>query len=190
MRRRTLHCVAVMRLVLALLAPSGVATVHANSADYELYIENSPVKAGTVTPNTGTHRFSANSVVALSAYAEPGYEFAYWIGDVSDPKAKSTTVQVNTSKIIVAVFKPVYDEEMEERISIGGGGGTGRGQAGVLAPMRVDLRSPGFSISGGGGGDVKRVPVPVSTQVVVTPEPATILLVGLGAVALRRRRRP
>ena len=186
MRRRTLHFVAVMRLVLALVIPGGVATVYADAPGYELCIEHSPVKAGTVTPNTGTHRFSANSVVTVSADAEQGYEFAYWIGDVSDPKAKSTTVHVNASKIVVAVFKPAYDEEIENQISIGGGGGRG----GPLAPTRVDFGIPGFSITGGGGGGgFKKVPTPVSVPVVVTPEPTTILLLGLGALAIRRRRR-
>ncbi len=189
MQRRTLHFVAVMRLVLALIVPGGVGTAWADTTGCELCIENSPVSAGKVSPNTGTHRFTPNSVVTLSAEPEPGYEFAYWIGDVSSPKSKSTTVQLNTSKIVVAVFEPAYDESVEkDLVATGGGGGSGggRGRNSSLVPMRVDLRSPEFTISGGGGG-VKTVPVAV--PVVVTPEPSTFLLLGLGSVAIRRRRR-
>lgn len=177
-----------MRLVLALVIPGGLGAAYADTPGCELCIENSPVAAGKVTPNSGTHRFSPNSVVTLSAEAELGYEFAYWIGDVSNPKAKSTTVQLDTSKIVVAVFEPAYDEDVEKEMMVGGGGGGGRNRGGPFGPMHVDFRNPGFSISGGGGG-VKRVPVPVAVPVVVTPEPSTILLVGLGALAVRRRRR-
>lgn len=189
MRRRTLHFVTVVRLILALIVPGGIGTAWADTTGYELCIENSPVSAGTVSPNTGTHRFTPNSVVTLSAEAGDGYEFAYWIGDVSNPKARSTTVQLNSSKIVVAVFEPAYDETIEKDMIAGGGGGGGGGGGrggGSLAPMPVDLRSPAFSISGGGGG-VKKVPVP--GPVVVTPEPSTVLLLGAGAVALRRKRR-
>jgi len=188
MKQRKLQPVApVLAWVLSVLTIiSATGPVHAQDSACELCIEHSPARAGTITPDTGTHRYQPNSVVALSADPQPGYQFAYWIGDVSNPKTPSTTVRLDTSKIVVAVFKPAPMEEAEPKISIGGGGGGG----GSLVPTKVDLSSPGFGIaggSGGGGGGVRKVAVPV--PVVVTPEPATVLLLGLGTLVLRRKRR-
>lgn len=169
-------------LVLALTLVGVTSPAGAQASGYELCVEYSPARAGTVTPDTGTHHFSANVIVTLSAEPQPGYQFAYWIGDVSNPKTPSTTVRLDTSKIVVAVFKPAPMEETEPKISIGGGGGGG----GSLVPTKVDLSSPNFSISGGSGGGTRKVAVPV--PVIVTPEPATVFLLGLGTFALRRKR--
>lgn len=167
-------------LLLALMIVGAAGSACAQSPAYELCIEYSPLKAGAVTPDTGTHRYQPNSVITLSADPQPGYQFAYWIGDVSNPKAPSTTVRLDTSKIVVAVFKPTPIEETDRKITIGRGGG------GSLVPTKADLTSPSFSISGGGGA-VRKVAVPV--PVIVTPEPATIFLLALGTFALRRKRR-
>lgn len=155
------------------------ARVYGETFAYELCIEQSPAKAGKVTPDSGTYRFSANTVVALSAEPQPGYRFVYWLGDVADPGSKHTTVQVNETKIVVAVFQPEEKDPVEEKFHLGGGGG------GSLVPTAVDLRTPGCSPAGGGKSKTNTVIVPV----IVTPEPTTILLVALGTLALRRRRR-
>jgi hypothetical protein len=146
---------------------------------YELCIEQSPAQAGKLSPDSGTHRFSADAVVVLSAEPEPGYQFACWLGDVADPKSQRTTVRVSSSKMVVAVFHPA-EADYPKEVLIGGGGG---GRSSTVA-TRIDLSTPGWSIGGGGKvkSEVITVPVPV-------PEPATILLLGLGAVALRRRLR-
>ena len=130
-------------------------------------------------PIPAPHRYRPNSVVTLSAEPQPGYQFAYWIGDVSNPKTPNTTVRLDTSKIVVAVFKPALIEEPEPRIAFGGGGGGG----GALIPTKVDLSTPNVSISGGGTRKIV-VPVPIHT-----PEPATALLLAFGTLALRRRSR-
>jgi len=159
----------------------GIASGDPDTSAYELCIEQSPAKAGKVSPDSGTHRFSANSVVALSAEPQRGYQFAYWLGDVADPKSQRTTVQVNAPKIIVAVFRPADEDPFEKDITGGGGGGGG----GTLLPTAMDLSSPGWSPSGGGGTPKTRT---VFVPVIVTPEPATVILFGLGTLALRRRR--
>jgi len=169
--------------VAAVLALGLAACGHAQTGAYELCIEQSPVQAGKLSPDSGTHRFSPDAVVVLSAEPQPGYQFAYWLGDVSDPKSQRTTIQVSSSKVVIAVFQPANRDCPEEVLrGTGGGGGGGGG----MAATRIDLSSPGWSIGGGGGGKVKSevitVPVPV-------PEPATILLLSLGALALRRRLR-
>jgi hypothetical protein len=180
----------VAQFVVSLAGLLSVApVVYATGAEqtapaYELCIEHSPVKAGTVTPQIGTHRFSANSVVTLSADPRPGYQFAYWIGDVSNPESRQTTVRVDTAKMVVAVFRTAQDGNQERKFSLGGGGGG----ATRLVPAALDLKEPGFSISGG-PSKAKATVVPVPVPTVPTPEPTTIVLLGLGGLALRRRTR-
>jgi hypothetical protein len=173
------------RVVAAILALGLAARGHAQTAAYELCIEQSPAQAGRLSPDSGTHRFSSDAVVVLSAEPQPGYQFAYWLGDVSDPKSQRTTIQVSSSKMVVAVFQPA-DRDYPEEVLVGVGVGVGGGGGGGMAATRIDLSTPGWSIGGGSGGKVKSeiitVPVPV-------PEPATILLLSLGALALRRRLR-
>jgi len=164
--------------------PSGPPTRQITSENaeprpaYELWLDQSPAQAGKLSPDSGTHRFAADEVVVLSAEPQPGYQFAYWLGDVADPKSQRTTVHVNSSKVIVAIFQPADDDPSKEVLLEGGGGG-----GGGLFPTRIDLSMPGYSLAGGGKGQSKLVPVPVPI-----PEPATVLLLGLGALALRRRR--
>ena len=149
---------------------------------YHLFIEQSPARAGVVKPNAGRHRFYANCVVTVSAEPQAGYQFAFWLGDVGDPKAPTTTVHVDSTKVVVAVFRPVETKRIPDEHGGAGGGGSGPGS---LMPSITDLSTPGYALSLGGAvrpdAEIRIVPV-------VTPEPATIALLALGAVALRRRR--
>jgi hypothetical protein len=162
----------------AVLAFSLATCGYGQTAAYELCIEQSPARAGKLSPDSGTHRITADAVVTLTAEPQPGYQFAYWLGDVADPKAQRTTVQVNSSKIIIAVFQPA-DRDYPTEVLIGGGGG-----GGGAVPTRIDLSTPGYSLAGGAKSkpEIVRVPVPVPV-----PEPATIALLGLGALTLRRK---
>ena len=157
----------------------------ATTPAYELCIDQSPAQAGKLSPDSGTHRFNADAVVVLSAEPQPGYQFAYWLGDVADPKAQRTTIQVDSPKVVVAVFEPAHMDYPKQEF-LGGAGGGGRGGA---VPTRIDLSTPGWSLAGGGGkvrAEVVTVPVPVPVPV---PEPTTIVLLSLGALALRRKLR-
>jgi hypothetical protein len=168
--------------VAAVFALGLAACAHGQTPAYELCIEQSPAQAGKLSPDSGMHRFAADAIVTLSAEPQPGYQFAYWLGDVADPKARRTTVQVNSSKIVVAIFQPV-DRDYPTEVLIGGGGGGGGGGA---VPTRIDLSTPGYGLAGGTAKSKPQiVPVPVPVPV---PEPATIALLGLGALALRRKR--
>ncbi len=165
MRWRSLRVSAALALGLAVAAS-------AESPHFDLCIEQSPAKAGIVTPDSGTHRFAANSVVTLSAEPQTGYRFAYWLGDVADPASKNTTVHVDSPKVIVAIFKPVEDDLLEN--TLGGGGGTS------LVPTFVAFGSSGFSSCSGSRTETH------STTPIHTPEPTTLGLLALGALALRR----
>lgn len=148
-------------------------------AQYELCIEQSPAQAGKLSPDSGTHRYAADAIVVVSAEPQPGYQFAYWLGDVADPKSQRTTVRVNSSKVVIAIFQPAKEDYSTEFLLRGGGGGGG------AVPTRIDLSTPGGGIAGGVASS-KPVVVPVPVPV---PEPATILLLGAGVLALRRKRR-
>lgn len=159
-----------MSAVLALgLAASGSC----ETLDYDLSIEQSPAQAGRITPESGMHRFSANSVVTLSAEPQPGYQFAYWLGDVDDPAARRTSVRVNSPKVIVAVFKPA-DESLVERKLAGGGG--------MLSPAARDFGVQSWTIPAGRRAISNEIPN------IHVPEPATAILLTLGVLALRNRR--
>jgi hypothetical protein len=169
----------------AVLALGLTGRGYGQGSAYELCIEQSPAQAGRLTPDSGTHRFSADAVVVLSAEPQPGYQFAYWLGDVADPKAQRTTVQVNSPKVVVAVFQPARRDYPKEILGGGGGGGGGSKTVATL----VDLSTPGWSIASGGTrakAEIASKPVPLPAPV---PEPATIALLGLGALALRRKLR-
>lgn len=164
-------------VILALGLSSLTTRAYADASEYELLIEHSPVTGGKVTPNAGRHRFSANSTVAIAANPQPGYQFAYWLGDVADPTVERTTVLVNASKLVVAVFEPEPEKRLMDEVKLGGGFG-----GDMLSPTAIDLSSPGWSPAGGRRPDTRTVII----TPIHTPEPATVVLLGLGTLALRR----
>jgi hypothetical protein len=181
-RRKTIYPgLWAWAVILAMVLTGPMAWASGGPPSYELCIEQSPATAGTVSPNSGRHCFSANSTVTLSADPQPGYQFACWLGDVSNPTAERTTVLLNGPKIVVAVFQPAPKKHLEAQSGTGGGG-FGPGAA---IPTAIDLSAPGWSPAGGARPGTRVVHVPV----IVTPEPATVLLLALGTLALRRRRR-
>ena len=153
----------------------------------ELMIEQSPSDAGRITPGAGVHRFIPNTQIEITAVPQQGFQFAYWLGDVSDPTSSTTNIHLNDSKAIIAVYEPmapVPGDDDEIRRNGGGGGGGGAG----LRPSHADFFSMPFSAPGGSisGGQS------VTYQVIATepvPEPATLCLLGMGSMALARCRK-
>jgi hypothetical protein len=161
-----------------------------------LLLQQTPENGGTITPGTGVHHIELNSRVTLTAVPQPGYQFVYWLGDVSDPTLKQTTAYLNAPKIIVAVFERTeydLDGDTELLYSIPGGL-RGRPRAGA-----ADYARQGFS---GGGGrrpgrpparpPLPEPPIPPGEIPVPIPEPATVVLLGLGgflALAGRRQKK-
>ncbi|RKY05836.1 MAG: hypothetical protein DRP65_12560 [Planctomycetota bacterium] len=170
---------------------------------YSLLIEQSPIGAGKVAPQLGVYKAGLDEVVTLTAIAKPGYQFVYWLGDVTDPTINETTILVDSPKIVIAVFeRSEFDLPLEAGIVSGlGGGGLHR------VP---DFRPRG---GGGGGGQFQKPPEPVEPSEPLEddfpvpaepfpvpenddeeiPEPATAALFGLGTLLLslsRPKRKP
>lgn len=76
--------------------------VQAPPAQHTLTVEVSG--EGTTSPAPGVHSFAEGSLVNLNAQPSTGWVFVGWSGGVADPTAASTTVHVNTDKIVKAFF--------------------------------------------------------------------------------------
>jgi hypothetical protein len=176
------NAIRAVFIVIALCFLGLPARAGGQTSSYELCIDQSPARAGIIRPDSGTHRFSADSVVTISAEPQPGYQFAYWLGDVADPKSQQTTIQLNGPKMVVAVFRPADRDPVEPMGSAAGGGGD------AALPSFHDLSTPGWNLAGGGGPKTTTQAMPVYVPVVLTPEPTTVVLLALGTLALRRRR--
>ena len=74
---------------------------------YTLSIGTDPFEGGTTSPTVGDHLYSEDEVVPVAATAGTGYRFVSWTGDVDDPYAPSTTVTIDSDKIITANFEEV-----------------------------------------------------------------------------------
>ncbi len=154
---------------------------HCQTSGVALLVQRTPAKGGIVVPSTGVHYFAMNSEVVLIAVPKPGYQFVCWLGDVTDPTSSRAVAYLDRPKIVIAVFARISDELLfvAESPSAGGsggsfgGGGLSRAQEPTPPgrPSQLPLRPP-------------KPPI-----VIVIVEPSTILLLGLGAVVLRRRRR-
>lgn len=78
----------------------------------ELTMAVSPAGAGTTLPAVGgPYSKNLNEVVAISAAPEAGYAFSHWTvsagSAVADPIAASTTVTMDQSKTVTAVFSEI-----------------------------------------------------------------------------------
>jgi len=159
-----------------------------------LMLEVSPVEGGSVNLSPGVHTFDRDSEVTLNATPKAGFQFVCWLGNVTNARNSSTSVFLDTPKIIIAVFeRSKFDEvEVEQPPDLSAGGGGLR-------------RSPGESgsrLSGAGGrrppGGPSRprqdVPVPDEDDTgedppAPIPEPASIAFMLAGALAIVKRSR-
>ena len=159
---------------------------------YSLLIEQSPVDAGKVAPQLGVYKAELDEVVTLTAIAKPGYQFVYWLGDVTDPGTNETTILVDSPKIVIAVF-----ERSEFELLLEAGIVSGRGRGGLRGRPDFKPRRGGGAAGGMPPEEEKpppghEFPVP-ENDVEKIPEPATAALLGLGAASLvvgRRQRKP
>lgn len=202
-KKSDLISIGFSRAILAVVVFAAILSGPAYCSAASLLLQQTPVSGGQINIGTGIHQFDLNSDVALVATPKAGYQFMYWLGDVSDPTSASTMAYLDGPKIIIAVFERVgyefsLEDEIEGKMDIGGGSGRGglRGSAGD------------YSRQGGGGTGGKRPhkyrppgpPVfeepppeqefPVPGEDTEVPEPATSILLGLGSLlAIKRRKK-
>jgi hypothetical protein len=181
-------CSAVIVCCAALLfcCFSAQAAVQENGTS--LMLEMSPAEGGQLNIPTGVHAYDMYADVTLKATPKPGYQFVCWLGSVSNSVTSSTTVFLNSPKMVIAVFeRNEYETPGAESFTMVGGGGEGGGM----------MRSEGLS----GPSDVSPSPRPPHTPhyhpynpplpppPVPTPEPATVALFFTGFLMIVNRRK-
>ena len=70
----------------------------------ELTLALTPSGGGVTTPTAGSHTYDVGAVVTVSAAANAGLRFGYWLGDVANTLSAATTVTIDASKTVTAHF--------------------------------------------------------------------------------------
>ena len=174
-------------IALTIIAGGLVFPAYCQASDIELLVRQTPTKAGITTPIAGVYRFAPGSEVMLTASPKPGYEFSFWLGDVSDPAANSTVVRIDKPKIVIAVFEQAGAGNLEGLETVPGGGGGGGG--GGLFPTATYFGSPGGLSAGGGSPKAQKIIYSINGDTPEVPEPATGALLVLGSLFAFARRR-
>lgn len=153
---------------------------YCQTSDITLFVQQTPDGGGQTNPISGIYHFAPNSEVTLTATPSPGYQFVYWLGDVSNPETNSTVVHLNKPKIVVAVF-----EQSDSSFSGGGSSGGGSG----LTTTGGNL-SMGGGLSSTTGAKPQKIAYPSSGDgAPEVPEPATGILLALGSMLFLKNRR-
>jgi len=165
-----------------------------------LMVQQSPSNGGIVTPAVGVHDFAPNTEVKLTAVPKPGYQFVYWLGDVSDATSTRTVTYLNTPKIIIAVFvRNEYEfllgSDAIRSMPIGGLYASARDYGNQGGGGEIVRRSPSISLPNPPPENNPNVPVPEDNHDVPVPEPVPepatgvlLILGGLLTSVIRRKK--
>jgi hypothetical protein len=95
-----------------------VITVTPGGSSSQVYTLTLVVRGeGSTVPEEGRHSYQAGEVIRIRAFADPGWEFDHWDGDVADPDSSSTTVVMDRDKTVVANFVELPAEVYELAVS-------------------------------------------------------------------------
>lgn len=192
----------VLLTALTLIAAAPFACAQYEEDGYALMVQESPAGAGKITPGIGVHDIGLNDTVTLTAMPRPGYDFVYWLGDVTNPSTNETTITVTGPKIVVAVFERTEFELLERSDTVTPG--SGRDAMGLVrsdfrmgpAVNPADHRNPHFKFPPFTPPEENfpvpeaRDPIPVPGEDEPIPEPNTLIILATGAfLGIRKRRK-
>jgi hypothetical protein len=184
---KTFRYAAILSGIMLLFATGGPA--YCQEDNIALMLQLSPVEGGKVNIEPGVHMYDRDSEVTLKAVPNPGYQFVYWVGNVTEPSASTTIVHLDGPKIVIAVFErskfEILEAAEQPQISNGGGGlYRSRVEQGYDASGAIVQRPPGIHTP----SIPHKPPVPEGNDPPApVPEPATILLLAGGILALNKR---
>ena len=152
-----------------------------------LMLEITPAEGGSLNIVPGVYSYDRFAEVTLIATPKPGYQFVYWMGNVTDATTGTTTVFLNSPKMVIAVFERAQFETVGLEDGIVGGEGSG----GLIRSGEL-YNTP---LEDGGGGQVTPkynpppTPTPNNDVPVPVPEPVTATLFFAGFLMLAKSRR-
>jgi hypothetical protein len=158
-----------------------------------LMLEVSPVEGGYLNIVPGVHNFDIYSEVTLKATPKPGYQFVCWLGNVTNASSGSTSVMLDSPKIVIAVFeRSKFDVLAENDYIDTGGGGGGLVRSAGLSDSSLEQAVSATNPPGSHHQHIPHnPPVPPDngeTEPPAVPEPATITLFLSGFFILANRR--
>ncbi|MBN2181169.1 MAG: PEP-CTERM sorting domain-containing protein [Sedimentisphaerales bacterium] len=163
-------------LTITIVLVSLSTSAYCQGSDITLFVQQTPDGGGATNPTTGIYHFQPQSEVTLTATPSPGYQFVYWLGDVSNREASSTVVHLDKPKIVIAVFE-------QSDYNFSGVGAPGGGSGLTRTAGNLSIQS-GINASAGSRPQVYSLSG--DTEV---PEPATGVLLILGGLFVLTKRR-
>ena len=196
----------ITTILIALMMLTAISSVGFCQGSVALLVQQTPPQGGNVSPGVGVHDIAKNSVVTLTATPKPGYQFAYWLGDVADAVSATTIASLESPKMIIAVFErnDFALEAYEPGPTSAPNENLRRGDQDLVAQSNSPVAGKRSHSNGGPsydepedpedpedndfpvpdeGDDVNDFPVPE------VPEPMTIILLGLGSAFVSTRKR-
>ncbi len=176
-----------------------VSPLIAQNGRLALLVQKIPEYGGVVTPTQSVQLAASDQLITITATPRDGYEFVYWLGDVTAPTSSITTVLVDAPKMVIAVFERPQIGEFSETIP----GSFSRGSKGYAKASFRSSRPNSNPIASPSPVFSPRNKATFVNQIIINeppeesddpekpevPEPATIVMLGSGLIILLRKRK-